>query len=78
MKIKVSLFATLRPYAPKGHGNAFELALNAGSTAGAVFESLEIPASVETVILVNGRHADRETRLVAGDTVTLYPTIAGG
>ena len=78
MKVKVSLYATLRRYAPDGKGNDFELDFHPKSTVGAICESLGIPANIDAVMLINGRHATGDTRLLAGDTVTLYPTIAGG
>ena len=78
MKVRVRLYATLRHYAPEGDGNDFELEFNPGSTVGAIYESLGISDNIEAVILINGRHATRDTRLMADDTITLYPTIAGG
>jgi len=78
MKVNVSLYATLRHYAPDGKRNAFELELNPNSTVGVICESLGIHNHIDAVILVNGRHATGDTRLSADDTVTLYPTITGG
>jgi molybdopterin converting factor small subunit len=41
-------------------------------------EELEIPSSVKRVILVNGYHGKEDTVLTDGDTVTLFPPMAGG
>jgi len=41
-------------------------------------EKLEIPSSVKRVILVNGYHGNENTVLADGDTVTLFPPMAGG
>ena len=78
MNISVNLYATLRQYAPDGRSRHFELSIPAKATAGNVFDILGIPENVDTVLLVNGRHADRNTHLSARDSITLYPTITGG
>ena len=44
----------------------------------AVYDALGFPDNIEAVILVNGRHAIEDTPLTDGDTLTLYPTMAGG
>jgi molybdopterin converting factor small subunit len=77
MKVQVHTFANLRDYAPTGRGN-FELSLAARATVIDVFAALRIPATVEAVILVNGRRADQTTPLAAGDEVTLFPPMEGG
>lgn len=78
MKVTVILYATLRQYAPDGKEHNCDLSLDPISTASAVFDSLGIPKDFEVVILINGRHATRDTPLKAGDAVTLYPTMTGG
>lgn len=77
MKIELNLFSLLRKYSPRDE-TIFELELSAGSTTGQLLETLEIPSKVDLVILVNGRQAQRETRLADGDKVTLFPPMAGG
>ena len=77
MKVQISMFATLKQYAPGGRGN-FELDLAAGATVKNLIEGLKIPKSMEKVILINGRHADDGTRLADGDEVTIFPPIEGG
>jgi molybdopterin converting factor small subunit len=78
VKVNVVLYATLRQYAPDGKGNAFELELKLKATAAVVCKILGMSDDIEAVILVNGRHATVDTYLSEDDTVTLYPTIAGG
>jgi molybdopterin converting factor small subunit len=77
MKVHIHPFANLRDYAPAGKGS-FELSLATGATVAEVFASLQIPTTVEAVILVNGRRADQATPLAAGDEVTLFPPMEGG
>ena len=78
MKVSVNLLVNLRQYTPDGEGDAFELEVDPETSAGMVHEALGLPAKLQTVILVNGRHATEDTPLSDGDTLTLYPTMAGG
>ena len=77
MRIRIRLFANLRQYAP-GDDSNFHLELGSGTTVGLLLERLHIPAPVKAVILVNGYHAKEENQLADGDTVILFPPMAGG
>jgi molybdopterin converting factor small subunit len=78
MKILVKLFVTFRQYCPEGVDNTFEIDCDSEQTVGSFVELLNIPSSEQKVVLVNGHHSDENTKLFSGDTVTLYPPIAGG
>mgnify|MGYP001195801589 CR=1 FL=1 len=77
MKVRVNTFANLRDYAPAGKASA-ELSLAEGAGVADLLAALRVPATVQAVILVNGRRADRATPLAAGDEVTLFPPMEGG
>jgi molybdopterin converting factor small subunit len=77
MNVRVHTFANLRDYAAAGKGSV-ELTLAEGATITDLFAALKIPATVETVMLVNGRRAVRDTILNDGDEVTLFPPMEGG
>jgi molybdopterin converting factor small subunit len=77
MKVQISMYATLKQYAPGGGGN-FELNLTAGATIKTLIERLKIPQTVGKVILINGRLADDATRLADADKITIFPPIEGG
>jgi len=77
MNVHVSLFANLRDYSPAGEGS-FDLRLAAGATVADLVAALHIPPVVQAVVLVNGRRADLDTVLNAGDSVTLFPPMEGG
>lgn len=77
MNVRVHTFAHLRTYLPSGQGPA-DLTLADGSTVADLFAALRIPATVEVVMIVNGRRADAATRLNKGDEVTLFPPMEGG
>ena len=75
MKIQIQLFAYLRKYAPGEH-DRFEL--EHGATLGDIASLLGIPTSQDRLNLVNGRHADDETRLAENDEVSLLTPMEGG
>lgn len=77
MKVLISMYATLKQYAPGGQGN-FELKLASGATVKTLIEQLKIPQTVAKVILINGRLADDGTRLADADKITIFPPIEGG
>jgi molybdopterin converting factor small subunit len=77
MKVQISMYATLKQYAPRGQGN-FELKLASGATVKTLMEHLKIPQTAERVILINGRLADDATRLADADKITIFPPIEGG
>ena len=77
MRIQVRLFATLRQYGPPGE-EPFPLEVEEGALVGHVLETLGIPAEVQKVILLNGRHAKVDDRVDDGDVLTLFPPVEGG
>ena len=50
----------------------------AGSKVAVIVEHLELPPQLLGIVLVNGRHADRDTVLEEGDTLSLLPVLDGG
>lgn len=74
MEIQVRLFAGLRQFANPND----KVALEDGSRVKDLFERLGIPPSKVAIILVNGRHAQEDQPLHDGETVSLFPAIAGG
>lgn len=77
MKIQVHLLATLKQYNPSGD-NSVELEVPYGATVLHTLEILSIPKELEIVILLNGRQAREDYLLREGDSLALFPTIAGG
>ena len=76
MKVLVSTFANLRDYVPGG--GACEMTLSVGASVKDLMAALHIPSQIDAVILVNGRRANPDTVLNAGDSVTLFPPMEGG
>ena len=77
MKVQISMYATLKQYAPGNQGN-FELILADRATVKTLIERLKIPPTVQKVILINGRLVEDGTRLADGNQVTIFPPIEGG
>ena len=74
MKVEIRLFASLQKY-----GLAQEkINLEEGTTVGEFLENVGIPPSEVAIVLVNGRHAQNEQPLDDGETIAVFPPIAGG
>jgi molybdopterin converting factor small subunit len=78
IRVEVRLFAYLRRYLPSDANGRCARWETAASDVGAVAVELGIPSSAVGVVLLNGRHADTDTRLHDGDVVSFFPPIAGG
>ncbi|MBI3246188.1 MAG: MoaD/ThiS family protein [Deltaproteobacteria bacterium] len=80
MHIEVKLFATLRKNLPPGSsGSKAQMTLDTGATLQSLVDRLKIPAELAQMVLVNGeqtREFDRQ--LQDGDTVSIFPPVAGG
>jgi len=74
MKVEIRLFASLRKYSLPQE----EMELAEGTTVGDLLERIGISHSEVAVALVNGRHAPNELPLSDGETIALFPPIAGG
>ncbi|MDR3370674.1 MoaD/ThiS family protein [Rhodoferax sp.] len=84
MKITFKLFATLTDYLPTTdkYTNLVELDLPTGTTIGQVITQHRLPEKWVHLVLVNGSYVAPEQRLAhvlqEGDTLAIWPPIAGG
>ena len=80
MIIHVKLYASLRRYRPGlALGQSFVCAAPDSATVEWLFsEALGLPPEEVAIALVNGIHSERDRLLCDGDTVALWPPIAGG
>lgn len=83
MKIRLKLFATLRDFLPAGStSNEVELEVAEGLSVQGLIDLEPVPAKRVHLLLVNGYHvppsAYAATTLSAGDTVAIWPPVAGG
>lgn len=84
MKVTLKLYATLSDHLPTEarKTNAVELDLDAGTTIAQVIESENLPLKLCHLVLIDGVFippAERSRRaLAAGETLAIWPPIAGG
>lgn len=83
MKVTLKLYASLGAFLPPGaERNAIQLDVPDGATIGAVLERNQVPRASCHLILVNGAFAPPTSAdamaLSEGDTVAVWPPVAGG
>jgi molybdopterin converting factor small subunit len=80
MRITVRLLATYRRYLPEGHdaneGYTHEIAPD--TRVGDAVAGLPIPPGEVYTFFVNGRHANPDQVLQAGDVLAVFPAVGGG
>lgn len=74
MKIIVKLFANLRDFGPKYQ----EIEIPDNFALNDLINYLGIPENYPMIRLINGDFAEINQSLKDGDTVSLFPPIAGG
>ena len=74
LKIRIKLFGVLR------HGRFKDEVLDCpdGSDIASIVAQFQFPPHQLGIILVNGLHADIETKITDGDTLSLLPIVDGG
>jgi molybdopterin synthase sulfur carrier subunit len=74
MKVEIKLFASLQKFMP----NAEKVELDNNCTVLDLLEKIGINSSEVAITLVNGRHVELDQTLYGGETVAIFPPIAGG
>ena len=74
MELDIKLFASLRKFNPL----LGKINLDDGTTVLELLERAGIPPSEVAIVLVDGRHAKLDQLLHDGETVEVFPPIAGG
>jgi molybdopterin converting factor small subunit len=74
MKLEIKLFASLQKFMP----NVQKVELNDNCTVLELLEKIGINSSEVAITLVNGRHVQLDQTLHDGETVAIFPPIAGG
>jgi molybdopterin converting factor small subunit len=79
MKIEIALYATLSQYLPPGaQQRKAVIEVRDSATVRDVMTQLGIPQDLSSILLVNGRQAREDTALKDGETVSIFPPLAGG
>lgn len=79
MKVEINLYATLARYLPPNAKEAGGIMdVNEGLTIEALIHQLRIPEDQVKLIFVNGTRADRNTVLMEGSRLGVFPPVGGG
>lgn len=84
MQITFKLYASLTEYLPAEQRNANQMQLEVAPEASIaqVIEPFQLPMKLVHLVLINGRYVPPEERasrtLQDGDTLAIWPPIAGG
>ena len=88
VRITFKLFAMLADHLPAvvdgnvRQGNAVSFEVPEGTTVQGVIDRFSLPAKLVHLVLIDGRYVDRGDRasrvLAAGETLAIWPPIAGG
>lgn len=76
--VRLTLFADLKRFLPKGESGSLTFDLRGGDTVGTLAAGAGIPASEEITVSLNGKQADRDSILNDGDEVVLFSPMEGG
>jgi molybdopterin converting factor small subunit len=77
MIVHLKFFAGLRDAIP-GRKSPYSVDLPADATVEQVLDRFGVPRDKPKILLVNGRHADLRHVLREGDTLSVFPPVAGG
>ncbi|GJM02392.1 MAG: hypothetical protein DHS20C08_08930 [Rhodomicrobium sp.] len=83
MDVTLKLYATLTPFLPSGaEKNQISIDVSEGSSVMDIVDKYQLPKESCHLILVNGNYtplasADQKI-LVEGDTLAIWPPVAGG
>jgi molybdopterin converting factor small subunit len=77
MMIDIHLLGYLAKYSPTRQ-EKFKLDLSGEATVSRLLEEIKFPSDLDKVILVNGCHGNRSTKLSEGDEVFIFIPAAGG
>ena len=76
--VRVTLFADLRRFLPRGHEGPLRYALPAGATVADLLATIGIAADDEITAGLNGEQAQRDAVLHDGDDLVLFSPMEGG
>ncbi len=83
MKITLKLYALLSDYLPSGsENNRVEMEVDDACTPQTLITQFKIPQELAHLVLVNGVYVDPndrdEFKFTDGDTLAIWPPVAGG
>lgn len=80
MQITVRLLAGYRQYLPQDHDAhaGYQVPVPPGTQVNDVLAELPLPPGDLFTFFINGRHAQRDQVLKAGDILSIFPAVGGG
>ena len=78
VRVRLTLFADLKRYLPKGQNGPLAFALSTGATVATLLAKAGIPGSEEITVGLNGNQGARDSILNDGDEVVLFSPMEGG
>jgi molybdopterin converting factor small subunit len=79
LEIEIRLFANLAQLLPSGSKNKrAKITVKDEITVDELLKELKIPGNVTNVIMVNGTHQNKTTKLNEGDVMSVIPPVTGG
>lgn len=77
---EVNIFSSLRHHVPSSekHFEGDKWDMPEGTTVGQVLKMLNLPEREVRILLINGRHDDKERVLKEGDFSLVFPPMMGG
>jgi sulfur-carrier protein len=79
MNIEVRLYANFRDFLPPGSGTfGVTKYLEKEMTIEELVKELGLPEDIPKIVIVNGAHAEFDYVLKDGDTLSVFPPLAGG
>lgn len=83
MKLRVKLYASLKPYLPVGSAkNEADIEIAEGASVQSVLDGFNMPEGLYKLVLVNGVFVTPEERarraFIENDVLAVWPPVAGG
>ncbi len=79
MKIEVRLFASFRSFLPAGNtGFSIVMEVEEGTAVAGLITRLGLPEDIPKVTIIKGNQVRGDYEIQEGDTVSIFPPIAGG
>ncbi|MBE0616756.1 MAG: MoaD/ThiS family protein [Proteobacteria bacterium] len=77
MVVHLKFFAGLREHLPR-EPSPYPTEVPDGATVAQILTLYRVPLDKPKILLVNGRHASLDQPLAHGDTLSVFPPVAGG
>jgi len=77
MELEIRLYNEFKKYSPQ-IDNVFIMSFTAGDTVEDVLRALRITADMPSVVLLNGRRVDADTRIRSRSNLVVFSPVSGG